>query len=99
MDENRGSGYVAGRMDTIIRLTPKFMSYQGRAVGKERVKVEFDHTTGLFLARKDPVIAKAQELAGEGKSEREVARALAQELHITEAAARSTLRRHRVNTN
>lgn len=94
MDENRGSGYVAGRMDTIIRLTPKFMSYQGRAVGKERVKVEFDHTSGLFLARKDPVIAKAQELAGEGKSEREVARVLAQELHITEAAARSTLRRH-----
>lgn len=97
MDENRGSGYVAGRMDTIIRLTPKYMSYQGRAVGKERIKIEFDHRTGLFAAAFDPIGVRAKELAGAEGSDRGKARTLAQELNITEEAARSALRRHKLS--
>ncbi len=99
MDENRGSGYVAGRMDTIIRLTPKYMSYQGRAVGKERMKIEFNPATGLFSAAYDPVVEKVKQLPGEGLSDRERARLVASDLHITEEAARGAIRRHRASTS
>ena len=92
MDENRGSGYVAGRMDTIIRLTPKYMSYQGRAVGKERLKIEFNVGTGLYSAAFDPIEAKAKTLDSSA-STRSSAKSLARDLHISEEAARSALRR------
>lgn len=98
MDENRGSGYVAGRMDTIIRLTPKFMTYQGRAVGKERFKLEWDASTGLFSAASDPVTDKAKIMLTDGddeRSDRDRAREMADSLHITEEAARNKLRRLR----
>jgi hypothetical protein len=48
MDDNRGSSYVPGRMDTIIRMSPKQFSYKGRASGLHSVRVEQDETLGLI---------------------------------------------------
>lgn len=97
MTENRGSGYVAGRMDTIIRLTPKFMTYQGRAVAKERVKIQWAADTGLFSAVDDPVLLRAQALLRlkPKASTRELSRDLASDMQgsVTEEAARSLIRR------
>jgi RecA-family ATPase len=53
MDEGRGSSYVSGRMDTIVRFTGKkgkgHMSYKGRAVEEDRIPIEQDGPTGLPL--------------------------------------------------
>lgn len=49
MGENRGSGYLAGRMDCVIRMTPRMMSYQGRAVGRKNVPIDpLDTESGLL---------------------------------------------------
>lgn len=96
MAENRGSSYVAGRMDTIIRLTPKYMTYQGRAVGRERLKIEWHQDSGLFSAVDDPVLQRAQALMRlrPEAGQRELARELASDMHLdSEEKARSVIRR------
>lgn len=60
MDEQRGSGYVSGRMDTIIRFSnmkgkpPKgTMTYKGRSVSQEKVPVVMDPETYLVQLEGD----------------------------------------------
>jgi hypothetical protein len=48
MDQNRGASYIAGKMDTILRLTKKRLTYKGRAIGQEFVEIEQDPHTHLI---------------------------------------------------
>lgn len=50
MNDARGSGYIAGRMDTVVKLTEKHLMYKGRAMGDGKVKVvQHPHTGAIQL--------------------------------------------------
>lgn len=54
MSDARGSSYVAGRMDVVIKMTTNGkhasgMTYKGRSVGQGRVVVKQSEDTGLIL--------------------------------------------------
>lgn len=60
MDEGRGSSYVSGRMDTIVRFTGKgkptrgHMEYRGRAKDAQgKIPIEQDPDTGLMWTNQD----------------------------------------------
>jgi hypothetical protein len=52
MDEGRGSSYVSGRMDTIIKMTGKkgkgHLIYKGRSVAEGKIPIIQDPETGLI---------------------------------------------------
>lgn len=48
MDQNRGASYISGKMDMILRLTRKRLTYKGRAVGYEFVEIEQNPETQLI---------------------------------------------------
>lgn len=48
MDENRGSGYVAGRMDCVVWLREKALSAKGRALAETEIAVEMDPNSYLI---------------------------------------------------
>jgi RecA-family ATPase len=79
MDENRGSGYIAGRMDTVINHTPKMMTLRGRALEETTVGLRWIPEQKLYELA-DNFHAKAVELVAnrKGESLREVARQLQQ---------------------
>lgn len=64
MDDARGTSYVPGRMDVIIRMTPPkrdrhgnliapgTFTYKGRATGQKMLEVEQDPTTNLIILAK-----------------------------------------------
>ena len=54
MDQNRGASYVSGKMDMILRLTRKRLTYKGRAVGLEHVDIEQDPETQLIKVKRPP---------------------------------------------
>lgn len=77
-DEMRGSGYVPGRMDCIIRLTDKTIQVKGRAIGDTVYAVSQDPDTHL-LQLSDDFHRKAHEIilrAPKDESDRELARLL-----------------------
>lgn len=95
MDDHRGSSYIVGRMDAILRLTRKRLYYQGRSIEEGYVEIErLDN--GLWAPQKDnsgEAIAKV--LADPTlTSLRSKARALAPMLGKGEEATMSLLRRH-----
>ena len=49
MDQARGSSYVAGRMDVVMKLTAKRLVFKGRATGQTIESVHQDEHTGLVL--------------------------------------------------
>ena len=53
MDEGRGSSYVPGRMDTVVKFTGRkgkgHMVYKGRSVSEGKIPVYQDPETGLVL--------------------------------------------------
>lgn len=49
MNDARGSSYIAGRMDTIVKLTAKHLMYKGRSVGEGKIKVAQHPITGLLM--------------------------------------------------
>jgi RecA-family ATPase len=49
MDQGRGSSYVAGRMDVVMKLTQKRLMFKGRATGQTIESVIQDPATGLVL--------------------------------------------------
>ncbi len=60
MTDNRGSSYIPGRMDTIIKFTKSQMQYQGRSVGLETIAIKQDSETGLIVL--DPKAAAYHDL-------------------------------------
>lgn len=49
MSDNRGSGYIAGRMDAVLALSEKQLSYQSRAAGLERIAIKQDSECGMMI--------------------------------------------------
>lgn len=91
--DNRGSGYVAGRMDCIMKITPKRLTFKGRAIDKTSIPMH-QGDAGLWVvdnldtghALKQVVEDKAL------KSLRAKARRLAELTGKTEEACRSLIR-------
>ena len=53
MDENRGSSYVAGRMDVVVKVTAKRMQFKGRATGQVTETLTQDPETGWISLQRD----------------------------------------------
>lgn|GEM_PF-1412181 len=94
MDQNRGSSYIPGRMDVIIKLTQKRMMFKGRATGLTTNAIEQDIRTGLihivpstddehFLAALRGVVRDL----GLTASQRAITDELARRLHISQSTA------------
>lgn len=102
MKGNRGSGAVAGAMDTVIKLTPKGnMYFQGRAVGEQHKKLKFVHKYGEmgFMWEEDveDEVVEARRLIQQFQngSERSLARLLAKSQGMEEERARAIIRRQK----
>ena len=101
MDQNRGSSYVPGRMDVIIKLTQKRMAFKGRATGMTTETIEQDTTTGLIhIVPSTPsdtfvaaVRAATKEL-GPTASQRALTEYLSKTLHMSQSTAYRRLRVH-----
>jgi hypothetical protein len=94
----RGSGYMAGRMDTIIRLSRKTLHFVGRAVEEGQIRLKRSATTFLMEVDADEAMAVphlkavlADEKLG---SMRERARDLASRIGRSEEACRQLIRRY-----
>lgn len=101
MDQNRGSSYVAGRMDVLIKLTQKRMMFKGRATGQIVENIVQDKATGLILIEPDTNnvterdgIAAILKKLGTGVSERAVCKALEQAFGWKYSTARRKLHTH-----
>lgn len=53
MDQARGSSYVAGRMDVIVKVSPKRMMFKGRATGQVTEVIQQDKETGWISLVRD----------------------------------------------
>jgi RecA-family ATPase len=53
MNDNRGSSYVAGRMDGVVKITKKTLMYQSRTCEEGRIKIKRDKDNGLWYLDKD----------------------------------------------
>ena len=96
MDDNRGSGYVAGRMDCVMRISEKQMAVKGRTISETIVSVTKDDDGFFELA--DPVIGRARELLLRHPTEetRKIAQLLQKDFHDKSyEACRSIIRRMR----
>lgn len=60
MNDARGSSYIAGRMDTVIKITATGMLFKGRSVGQGRVDIRQDPESLLLVL--DGEAAKYYEL-------------------------------------
>ncbi len=49
MTDARGSSYIAGRMDTVVKLTAKHLLFKGRAIGEGKIKVMQHPQHGLII--------------------------------------------------
>lgn len=49
MTDARGSSYIAGRMDSVVKLTGKNLIYKGRSCGENKFKVRQHSLTGLLV--------------------------------------------------
>ena len=96
IDDQRGSTAIAGKMDAIIHLGAKKLSYTGRATEEGTIPLKQDPATHLWLIDKGE-----DKKAGRGiladpafSSDRARARALQETLHLpNEEAARNLLRK------
>lgn len=95
LNDNRGSGYVVGRMDTILRMTKKHLYFTGRAIEEGNVKLrrtgdglwepdvtDLDHAVEGVLA--DPTLTSLLQRA----------HSLSEKTGKDVEACRSLLRRH-----
>jgi RecA-family ATPase len=55
MHDNRGSSYVAGRMDGVIKITEKSFHFQSRTCEKGKKAIERDHTSHLWHLKYDEI--------------------------------------------
>ena len=95
MADQRGSGYVVGRMDAVIRLTKKALHYTGRAIEEGQIKLERQEN-GLWLPVMDESTAHlAQVVANTALTTlRAKARVLSPLINKSEDAALSAIRRY-----
>jgi RecA-family ATPase len=94
MDDHRGSSYVTGRMDAIMRLTKRHLYYQGRSIEAGDITVQrLDN--GLWQPQEDTISPAVNEVMADTKltTISEKAKVLAAKIGKGEEAARSLLRR------
>jgi RecA-family ATPase len=95
MGDNRGSSYVVGRMDAIVRFTPKTVRVSGRSIEEHSIDIE-RQDNGFW----EPVIAEVDIhilsciLDPQYDSVRAAAKGLANRLGKTESACRGMIRRY-----
>jgi RecA-family ATPase len=101
MDEQRGSNYLVGKMQTVVRVTTNnarthgYFTAEGRSIGQERFRMKQKAPSYLWYPDADPATELARELAESNPdwSDRALARELAQIMKIPEETARSVIRR------
>lgn len=95
MNDNRGSSYITGRMDAIIRFTPKSVRVSGRSIEEHSIELEREDS-GFWApihGEQDMTILSVL-LDPAHPTLRAAARALAEQNGKTEAACRGMLRRY-----
>jgi RecA-family ATPase len=98
MNDNRGSSYVVGRMDAIVRFTPKSVRVSGRSIEEHSMELE-RQDSGFWLpihAEQDLAILSTL-LDPAHASLREAAKSLALRIHKSESSCRGMLRRYLKN--
>lgn len=75
MGDQRGSSYLAGRMDCILRVSDKILQYRGRAVAEEIVKIRRTPQYLLEIADEYEVTIQAIVESMPGATARAIARA------------------------
>lgn len=101
MDDNRGSNYLVGKMQTIIRVTCNqskgygYFTSRGREIGVIRFKMRQKPPAYLWYADSDPAGELVRDLrrANPDWSDRRIAKEVAEQMKMTEEAARSLTRR------
>jgi RecA-family ATPase len=101
MDGNRGSNYLVGKMQTVVRVTTTrgrthgYLTAEGRSIGQERFRMKQKAPSYLWHPDHDPAIELAYEMkqANPDWSERRLSKELAQIMKVTEEKARHIVRR------
>jgi len=99
INDNRGSNYIVGRMDSIVRFSHSSMRCSSRTLEEHSVKLErIDDGTWILAA--DPIESEAEILiqSNPQTSLRELARMLAKKVDRSESACRAYLRRKKQST-
>jgi len=101
MDQGRGSSYVAGRMDVIVKLTQKRMMFKGRATGQHVDAISQDTATGLIHiepsgddAHMAALIAEVRQAVGPDASQRALCHELAKRMQTSYSTALRRLKAH-----
>lgn len=101
MDQGRGSSYVAGRMDVIIKLTAKRMMFKGRATGQQIEVIRQNEATGLIEiepstddAAMAKLIADVRQALGPKASQRAVCDELAKRTNTSYTTALRRIKAH-----
>jgi RecA-family ATPase len=96
MDTARGSGYTAGRMDVVVKVTKRRMQFKGRATGLKTETLQQDPENGwISLVRQDDGLEKAiEDLTRQypGLSQTQMAEKLAKKLGYSVSTATRRLR-------
>jgi len=92
--DHRGSSYIVGRMDAIVRLTKTRMFYTGRSIEQGDIKIEREDN-GLWMPKPDEVGPAIEKVMNDVTlpTLRAKSKILAPILGCTEEAAMSRLRR------
>ena len=97
MNDNRGSNYIVGRMDSIVRFSKSSMRCTSRTLEEQTVKLE-RQDDGTWNLAEDPFPGIAESVCqmNPAASTRELARLIHERFPAkSEAAARAWLRRHK----
>lgn len=92
LHDNRGSNYIVGRMDAIVRMTHKSIRVSGRAIDEQSLPIEREEN-GLWALGNDPLQATADRLLETRRPLRELSKELALASNRSESACRAYLRR------
>jgi RecA-family ATPase len=98
MDQQRGSSYVSGRMDVIIKVSQKRLIYKGRATGQQTFTIHQDERGFIRVEREaDDNFKTAYRRLCEGTpglSDNAIAEHLARELGYSHSTAQRKLKQH-----
>lgn len=100
MEENRGSNYLTGKMQTVVRVTTNrqrthgYFTAEGRSIGQERFRMKQLAPSYLWHTDVNPGVELARTLKESNPdwSDRRIAREVAQVLKINEEGARNIVR-------
>ena len=98
MDQQRGSSYISGRMDVIIKVSQKRVVYKGRATGQKTYSISQDERGFIHVEREADDAFKAAYTRlishSPGLSDNALAETLARETGISHSTALRKLKQH-----